>query len=235
MPDLKLAGEYPLRPAYRRELASTQFNLGNLLSRMERYKESEAAYRSARASYERLLADGQLLTSDRNTLAGVLGGLAIIKWNSDDNKAARTLIDEALEHDRAAVKAEQSHPDYKHSLSTHLGLLAELLVGEGDHVGAAAAAEEVVAFANEPGMAAYIAAGIYAPCVDLAAKDGKLPPAECERLSRTYADRTVAHLQSAVRNRCPYAKRIRKAEAFKFLEARDDFQQLLRELDSSGR
>jgi hypothetical protein len=62
------------------------------------------AYLAARANWERLVAASPQVAENRSALAGVLAGLAIIKSVGKDNQAARTLIDQALSHDRLTVR-----------------------------------------------------------------------------------------------------------------------------------
>jgi tetratricopeptide (TPR) repeat protein len=230
-----LVEKYPTRPDYRRLLGSTQSNLGNLLTRMKRREEAEVAYRAAQASYERLVADSPQVAENRNALAGVFAGLALLKSVGKDDKAARTLIDQALVHDRAAVQAEPKNPAYRQAYRTHQGILTEILIGLDDHIGAAAAAEELIAIAHDPATDAWLAARVLARCAPLAEEDEKRPAAERKELARTYADRAVAHLQLAVRNGLRDPKRLRGERWFEPLFDRDDFKQLLRELDPTGR
>ena len=69
---------------------------------------------------------------------GLSGGGRLIDWEILNRPAKG--ITNGLSH--FAVKAEQNHPDYKHALSTHLGILTEVLLAQGDYSQAAAVARE---------------------------------------------------------------------------------------------
>jgi hypothetical protein len=110
-----------------------------------------------------------------------------------------------------------------------------VLIGLEDHVAAAAVAEDLIREAFEPGKDAWIAARVLARCASMAEEDDQRPVAERKELALAYAERTMANLKSAVRNGYANAKLVREERWFVSIRDRDDYKQLLRELDSTGR
>jgi serine/threonine protein kinase/tetratricopeptide (TPR) repeat protein len=230
----ELADEYPTRPEYRKHLASGHANLGNLLSRMKRYQPAEEAYLAARAVYERLTADYPLVPEYRCDLAKALVGLALLKSIGKDIAEAVRLVELALPHDQAALRAEPKNPTYREAYRTHRAILAELYGCLGDHARAADAADELVRAAFDPAADSFTAAWVTTRCAADAGEDGKLAGADRDRLVRSYADRAMAHLRAAVGHGFKDVARLKKDRDLDPLRSRDDFHTLLRELGSSS-
>ncbi len=231
----KLADEFPTRPDYRRLLASSRANLGNLLTRMKRYRPAEEAYSAARDLHERLAGDFPRVSEYQSDLAKALVGLALLKGIGKDDPAALRLIEQALPHDQAALRAEPKNPTFREAYRTHRAILTEVLGRLGDHARAADAADELARFAYDPAGDSYTAAWVTVRCAALAGGDGRLSEAERERLARSYADRAVAHLEAAVRHGFKDAARLGRERDFDAIRSRDDFRKLLQQLKPGPR
>jgi serine/threonine protein kinase/tetratricopeptide (TPR) repeat protein len=231
----KLADEYPTRPEYRKLLASSRVNLGNLLIRMERHEAAGEAYLAARDAYARLTADYPAAAEYQHDLAKALAGLASVKSFSKDHAASARLVEQALAHDRAALRVEPANPAYREAYRIYMAVLAEVYGRAGDHAKAADAADELARFGYEPAADAYTAAWVAIRCAGTAQRDERLTGAERERLAESYADRAVAHLQAALRHGLKDGARLRRDPAFEALHPRDDFRKLLRDIDAAGR
>ncbi|HEY1379100.1 MAG TPA: serine/threonine-protein kinase [Gemmataceae bacterium] len=230
----KLTDEYPTRPEYRKRLAASRSNLGNLLSRMKQYRPAEEAYLAARDAYVRLAADYPQVSEYESDLAKAVVGLALLKSIGKDDPAALRLVEEALPHDQAALRAEPKNPTFREAYRTHRAILAEVLGDLGDHARAADAADELVRVGYDPAADAVTAAWVVVRCVPLAHEDGRLTTDRREELARSYADRAVAHVRTAVRHGYRDAARLATDPAFAPIRSRDDFQSLLRELRPVG-
>jgi hypothetical protein len=142
-------------------------------------------------------------------------------------------MEQALPRDRAALRAEPKNPAYREAYRTHTAIMAEVFGSLSDHAGAADAADELVRFGYEPAEDAYTASWIIARCVGLAEDDRRLSKIDLEVLKKSYSDRTMAHLHSAVRHGFKDVARVKKEKAYQPLRPRDDFRKLLGDLEAA--
>ena len=117
----------------------------------------------------------------------------------EDLEAARRLLEQALPHDQAALRDEPLNPTYQRSYRLHRTILAEVLGSLGDPARAADAADKIARLGYDPAEDSYAAACVVAGLVRGIRDDQRLTEAEREELARTYADRAMAHLRTAVR------------------------------------
>ncbi|HZY88290.1 MAG TPA: hypothetical protein VFE78_25865, partial [Gemmataceae bacterium] len=146
---------------------------------------------------------------------------------------ARKLLESAVRHQQAAVKAAPT-PAYRQTLLLHYAVLADLLLRQRDHAAAAAALAgllEVVPadWPKRPQVAAHLAR-----CAALAREDKKLGAAERQRRAEDYADRAMQQLQEAVRHGFKDRDYLNKTEDFDALRERPDFKELLGKLGGGG-
>jgi serine/threonine protein kinase/Flp pilus assembly protein TadD len=105
----------------------------------------------------------------------------------------------------------------------------------GEHVQAAAEVETLLAEGHAQGLNLYTFAYVYSLCSSAAAKDGRLPPAERERLADKYGGRAVELLRKAQNagyfqdpGRLAHMKEDEDLDA---IRSRPDFQRLLIDLE----
>ena len=106
---------------------------------------------------------------------------------------------------------------------------------QGEHARAADAAERMVRHAFEPAGDAYRAASLLARCAPVVAKDVQLSEAERREQALTYAGRAVELLRQANARGYKDVERLKKDKHFDPLHAREDFQQLLRQLEAEAK
>jgi tetratricopeptide (TPR) repeat protein/tRNA A-37 threonylcarbamoyl transferase component Bud32 len=233
--DLKqqLAHDFPAVPAYRQELALSHNNLGILLRATGRGKEAEGEYRQARDLQQQLAHDFPAVPDYQNELAGTLVNLAELARSRQDYAGARRLLEEALPHHQAALKANPRHLVYRTFFRNNTQALADTSLHLGDHAEAAAAADRLAPLAVDPPNDLYNAACFLARCVPLAAKDDKLPEARRQELARDYADRAMTALRQAVARGFKDVAHLKKDRDLDPLRQRDDFQKLLADLEKA--
>ncbi len=145
------------------------------------------------------------------------------------------MVEQALSHDQAALRLESKDPTHRELYRTHRTVLAELYGVMGDHAKAADAADELVRASYEPAKDACTAARVIVRCAGTALADERLIEADQTRLARSYADRAMAHLQTAAQHGFKDVTRLRQDHDFEALRSRDDFRLLLQQLDTGRR
>jgi serine/threonine protein kinase/tetratricopeptide (TPR) repeat protein len=228
----QLAADFPGVPQHRRDLALTQTNLGVLLKATGRPREAEGAYRDALKIQQPLAADFPAVPDYQNDVGNTLDEMADLARRRKDYPAARRLLQEAEPYLKKALDANPRHPFYREVYSDTRRVLAATLLELGDHAGAAEAAADLGRVAPDPAYA-YKAAGFFSRCIPLAEKDAKLPEAKRKDLAKSYADRAVEALRQAVAKGYKDADHLKKDPDLDPLRERDDFRQLLAELEAA--
>jgi serine/threonine-protein kinase len=230
----RLADDFPAVPAHRYELAKSYGNLGILLTTMGRDREAEGEYRKALALQRRLVADSPAVPNYHNDLAGTLVNLAQFSAGLRDFAGARRLLEEALPHHQAALKANPRHPVYRAYFRDNTRTLTDTLLHLGDHAAAAAAADRLAGMAVDPPNDLYKAACFLSRGVPLAEQDGQLPEARRKELAKDYAGRALAALRQAVAKGYKDAALLRKDPDLDPLRTREAFRKLLAELEKAN-
>src|SRR5262249_41648933 len=119
------------------------------------------------------------------------------------------------------------HPTYRQFLRNHYSVLAQNLIRQGDHAEAVQAATEFARVFPDRPDDSYQAACFLVQCLRLAAKDTRLPPEGRTQLARSYGDRAVEQLQTALGKGLKDFQRLGKDSALEPLRGRADFQKLV--------
>jgi tetratricopeptide (TPR) repeat protein len=217
-------------PEDRSELANIHYNLANILSHLDRHQEAEAEFVQAREILQKLTADFPKMIEFRHFLGGVLNNMAHYPIERGELAAARTLLEQAVEHQSAALKSNPKHRVYREWLGNHYRTLTEILVKQGEHAAAAKTAAEAPRLYPDKGEQCLRAAGFVARCVSLAEKDTNLADDRRRSLAQAYADQAMAWLRQAVDKGSGKAEELSKDPAFAPLRSRADFKKLLQEL-----
>jgi tetratricopeptide (TPR) repeat protein len=211
-------------------LAASHNSLGILLMSAGRQEEAEAAYRAALALRAKLAANFPAVPDYANNLAGTLVNLALLARNRKDYVQARRLLEQALPHHRAALRANPRHTDYRRFFRNNTSVLAPILMALGDHTAAAAKAEELAGLDISPAGDTYNAARCLARCVPLAAKDPTLAENNRRKLAESYGRRAVELLRQAVAKGFRNVANMLKDSELDPLRQRADFAALLWDL-----
>jgi hypothetical protein len=148
-----------------------------------------------------------------------------------DYARARRLLEEALPHHRAALKAYPRHPLYRAFLRNNPQILAGVLVHLGAYTEAAAAADRLAAAGSTPAADLYNAACFLSLCAPLAQKDAMLSESRRKDLARQYGDRAIALLRQAVAKGYKDAAHMKQDTDLDPLRGREDFKKLMAELE----
>jgi serine/threonine-protein kinase len=228
----RLADDFPTVPDYLRDLATSHNNLGNLLDDLGKRGEAESAFCDAMKIQTQLAEKFPAVSDYQNELAVSLVNLARLVQGGKEPARARQLLEQAVPHHRAALKANDRNPTYRISFRTNRQVLAEALLDLGDHTAAADAADQLVQAAVEPTGDVYNAGCFLARCVPLAERDSKLTLSERQERAQAYANRAVAALRHAIQNGFKNVPHMRKDPNLDPLRSKPEFQQLLKELEA---
>jgi tetratricopeptide (TPR) repeat protein len=255
----KLAADFPAVPDYRSELALLYSNLGNAL-RLQGKQEAETVLRQGLPIADRLVADFPTVPEYRHILGSIQSelGATILYVNKDPekavpwcNKAIATEEEGLRRGGRIAhvhlglVNAHAYRADALSALQRHVEALKDYdqlveLAPEAERPRqssfraagrvragqVAAAIEEAEELAkNGDSVVSYNAACIYA----LASKPTKANPISPEQQAK-YAERAIALLRQAIAKGYRNAQEMKNDDDLKSLRPRDDFQELLREM-----
>jgi tetratricopeptide (TPR) repeat protein len=229
----RLAADFPNVLAYRCELGKTYSDLGNLLIAIGRPKDAEFAWREALPLRKQLAADSKA-PDYHNDLAGTLGRLATLHYERREFAAAAALLEEARPHHQAALEAHAKNPLYRQFYHGMLVVLARSQLELPDHARLAATAEELARSGFDPPNDASNAARCLCRCAALAGKDAQLDESRSKELAQSYADRAMALLRQAVARGYKNAARLKQDPHFGVLREREEFKQLLAELEGKN-
>jgi tetratricopeptide (TPR) repeat protein len=226
-----LVAEAPTPPEFRRELANSHNNTGVVFRATGRLVEAQSAYLDAATIKKQLAADFPTQPDLQQSLAGTLANLAIVCDQRGDFSAARKHLEEALPHNRAALTANPRNAEYRQLYRNNLRAMAAANAKLNDRAGAVRAAQDIRALGWDPAIDGYHAARSLARCVAIARELQRLDPAQRQQAARFYADETMAMLRDAVAKGWKDSAQMRKDTDLDALRQREDFQQLLAELE----
>ncbi|HMP04559.1 MAG TPA: tetratricopeptide repeat protein, partial [Gemmatales bacterium] len=119
----QLAADFPTRPGFRQELASSHTNLGNLFKNTGRLREAEAAYADALALQKQLAADFPTRPGFRQELASSHTNLGNLFKNTGRLREAEAAYADALALQKQLAADFPTRPDFRQDLArSHLNL-----------------------------------------------------------------------------------------------------------------
>jgi tetratricopeptide (TPR) repeat protein len=131
----RLTADFPTRPAYRDDLASSLNDLGHTLTHVGKRREAEAAYRQAMGLRDKLAAEFPAEPKYRSGLAIICDNLAILLDDLGQREEAETLHRKSIAIREKLAAEFRSKPKYQEYLAntlTNLGGLLSDLGKEGD-------------------------------------------------------------------------------------------------------
>jgi tetratricopeptide (TPR) repeat protein/tRNA A-37 threonylcarbamoyl transferase component Bud32 len=256
-----LVAEFKSVPRYRQDLASGFNNLALVLEDQGKLKESEAATRQAIALREQLVKESQEALDYAVTLGGTYGNLAALL--KDQGRPAESLewYDKAVKTLEPALAREEQLGDARRFLRNMYAGRAQALdrlgrhkdaaedwdravplddgkrrgyftsrgaLSRGDHARAVALAREQAAASGATPKVAYDSACVCALAAAAVPDD--------PQLHEQYAARAVELLHQAAgpEGAGVSLKKVKTDEALDSLRGRDDFRQLLKELEAKA-
>jgi hypothetical protein len=183
-------------------------------------------------SLDRQLAiDFPQIPDYHNDLTNALMELALLLRDRRDFAAARQLLEEAVPHHQAALKANPRNPTYRWYYRFNLGVLAPTLAGLRDQAAAVETAEKLRNLGWDPAVEAHDAACALAQCVPVVEQDEQLAAEQRQKQAQFYADQAMQMLRHAIAKGYKDVEQLKKDKDLDPLRSRDDFQKLLAELE----
>jgi hypothetical protein len=231
----QLAADFPTRPDFRRMLASSHVNRGTLLRMTGRLQEAEKDHGQALTIYTQLAADFPNQPDLRGELAGTCVHLATLHQRQGDWAAAKRLLLEGRPHHLAALTANPCHPTYRQFYRRHLAVLTAVHAGLLEREDAVRTAETCRDLGWDAPADAYDAACFLSLCVPIAARHDKLDATQREEAAQFYGDAAMKLLRGALSKGFKDVAHMRKDADLDPLRHRDDFQELVAELEGKGK
>jgi tetratricopeptide (TPR) repeat protein len=228
----ELAERFPKRPEHQGNVGRAHWALGELFKAAGDSDKAKIAFRQAAAVLAPLATDQ--MPSYQSDLAYVLGHLGMLLRDPQELPEARRYSEKAVRLHQRVLQVRPGDESIRQKLRENYGCSVEVLVRLGK---AEAATKTAAALAQEPPAGweeAYSAAASLARCIPLVEKAPSLPDDQRSECARTFGDQALALLRQAVARGLPGGAGVRKDEALAPLRMREDFQQLLGELENKG-
>jgi tetratricopeptide (TPR) repeat protein len=226
-----LVADFPSRPEFRHELATSHNNRGNLLRDTGRLKEAEKDLDRALSVRKQLAADFPNQPDLRNELAGTYVNLALLQQQQGNWAAAKQLLLEGRPHHLAALKANPRHPFYRQLYRDHLGVLTMVHAGLLEQDDVVRTAETCRDLGWDGPTDAYNAACYLSQCIPIVAKHDKLDDKQRTEAAQFFGDAAMKLLREAVSRGYKDVPHMKKDTDLDPLRQREDFQKLIAELE----
>jgi hypothetical protein len=154
-----------------------------------------------------------------------------------DREGACRNLEQAIGHQRAALRGNPLHFKYRSFLRDNEDFLANVLLEMGNHTEAAVVAEDLFQVVSDVEDANPVlrAAAYLVRCGEVATQDLRIMEEKRKELGQVYAAQAVGILRrGAIKGHLKDAREIDRPE-FKGLRGREDFQRLRKLLEDRGK
>jgi eukaryotic-like serine/threonine-protein kinase len=222
----------PAVPSFRSKLAQMCDSFGNFLRIRKALDEAETVYRKELALQSRLAAEQPQVVDYRFGHGQVLHNLGDLLRERGHPQEGLPLEREAVRQLEGLYRSNVKNPHYRPAFSYAYWTLVSILIDLKDHRGAAQAVAEYLRIEPNGFEESFESVGFLCICAQLGRDDPAVPATDREALARTYADRAMDALRTAVRNGFRDAKLLQTAATYEPLRSRDDFRRLVREIQA---
>ncbi len=221
----------------RRFLAIAQNNMGDLFVKLGRFAEAGPYLTGAVSTYEKLVAAAPKSLELQSEFGQILETQAKCLAGAGKPSDARTAFENAVLHQREAMRLSRNRTEIRRLLVRHLIDLAGMDIQLGAFKEAADLALEVpqVVPTAERGQGCHDAARILARLVTQVSADTRLEKAERDKLARNYLGRTIVLVRDAIDSKPELEDRIKNDPDIKLLESRPEFRTIMTTLDKLKR
>jgi tetratricopeptide (TPR) repeat protein len=216
------------------KLAATCESLARVCRDQRAIDAALAAYRKALVYQSRLASEKPNVTSYRFDHGRILHNMADLLWECGQPKEAVLLASQAVEQLGVVYRENLANTRYRTALSYARWTLCALLLDRDDVPGAAQAVAEYLKIEPDGYEEPLEAARFLCRCTERCRVDAKLALSERELSAGTYADQAMSAIVIAVRNGFRDLRDLKSASVYNPLRAREDFQRLLRDIESKG-
>jgi tetratricopeptide (TPR) repeat protein/tRNA A-37 threonylcarbamoyl transferase component Bud32 len=237
----KLSEISPGVPSYRRELANCCNNLATVLKIRAGTADAEggdgeealSTWQRGRDLASKLLAERPDRADYHWLFGAIVGNLGGAALDQNDLLIARSMLEQATEHEQTALDSNPSNPTYRAFLRTDSSRLARTLIRGGQHGKAVEAARRLPDLFPDTWQEYHRAAKFLAQCVPLAENDESASADERKRRSESYAAESMRLLQGAVERGYRNLEELKTDAAFLPLHANEIYTRVVAELEST--
>jgi tetratricopeptide (TPR) repeat protein len=222
----------PKVPEYRSKLAQMCDGLANYLRARLLLDEAEAVYRKELSHQERLAGEQPQVVDYRYGHGQALHNLGDLLRERGHPREGLPLQQEAVRQFEVLYRSNVKSPYYRQGFSYAYWTLVSIHVDLKDHRSATRAVTDYLMIEPNGFEESFEAAGFLCRCIPICRGESKLPPSERETLVKTYADRAIDALRTAVRNGFRDVELLQKDDKYGPLRTRDEFRQLVHELET---
>jgi serine/threonine protein kinase/Tfp pilus assembly protein PilF len=169
-----------------RGLATVSSHLGSVLRKTGRLDDAVTSYQRSRELWTKILADAKYPANAHHGLGGVLHNLAQVYKDQGKLAEARQLYQEALAHQRDALKDNPRDASVRLFLRNHYFGLAQTLAQLGDHKELARLAGEMRTALPESGQITAIAAECLIDVLPFVERDTSLTSERRREVAESY-------------------------------------------------
>ena len=229
------------RPTATREdrhfLAIAQDNLAEHLVKLDRLKDAAPYFQKSLAVFESLVAESPNDIEIQSHIGQTLAQRASLLVQTGNVAEAKTILENAVAHDRLALKLSKNRDDLRTLLGAHLIALSNVKLKRGAFREAAADALELprTVLARDRAHGCLDAARILAQVVAQADADAKLSDSERTQLTRNYLSRTMVLLSEAVDASPKLAGQVKNDPHINALKSRPEIKTILDALEGANR
>ncbi len=230
----RLAADFPKSSSMEVGLTMSYNNLANLFNSLGRLNDAEPLYLEARAILRRLVKEMPNQPDIVNDLANVCTNLGGLFVQGEDYAAAKASLNEGRPHHLAALKANPRNPVYVEYYRNHLWGVATTHAGLLDTTEAVHAAEKLRDLGRDAAIDAFDATTLLCRCVNLAEKHPKLDAEKRKEAAKVYSDAAMEMLRATAKTGRANAEILQVAPGLVQLRDRDDFKELIAELEKTA-
>jgi tetratricopeptide (TPR) repeat protein len=237
----KLVGEMPKVSGLRFDLAKTYFNVGWQHLMREQWTQAETAMRQGQRLTRELVATSPSVVEFQQVHKSIEGMLATLRQRlvqkaaeyqkQKDWKPLRATLEELVAFDRRSLKEDPDSSAARGQLGFNCFRLAYVCVELQDHAAAAKLAAEFPRYKDDVAKIWLASASLLGECMFLARSDTAFNVEQRSTASKAYGDLAMESLRQAVKLGFKDAKLLQEANDFAFLRDREDFQELIRNLE----
>jgi serine/threonine protein kinase len=220
---------------YQFTLAGSYHGLANAYRDVGHFQDAEGAYRDAVKTYEKLITDSPNVPEYPARLADTLCGQAKLAERQREFAQARQLLEKALLHNQAALKANSQNTRYQELYRDNLSALTRTCARQCDQAAAMGAAANLRDLGSNPPGDAYNAACALALCIPIVEKDDKANKEDRTKQVQFYGDQAMAMLRNAVAKGYKDGAHMKKDTDLDPLRSREDFKKLVAELEAAAK
>jgi serine/threonine-protein kinase len=224
--------EIPDRPSFRRTWAASLTKLAQLLRFRGRTSDAAQNARQVVQICERLAQEFGTNPDYQSELGKSMQDLAILLGDQGQLAEARRLLEQAVEHQQAALRLKRDCQDYREALGDHYGCLAEACLRSGDTVAGARSALEMGRTLPED---SHGAARLLARCAAAVGKDVGMSQEKRTELAQAYASQAIALLRQAVQKGLNDPGEIEQNKDLEVLRDRQDYRSLIADMQAKKR